>query len=111
MADTSSPNPLVDTIIGMTAVSLDNCQLPADQLILTRVAALAAMGAQPGSYVLHVPFAVRASVTAENVQDVLVAVAPIIGTTRTLSAAMNIAEALDLAINIGELLAEADAGQ
>ena len=89
--------------------SADNCHLPADQLILTRVAALAAMGAQPGSYLLHVPFAVRASVTVGSVQDVLVAVAPIIGTTRTLSAAMNIAEALDLATKIGELTAEADA--
>jgi hypothetical protein len=110
MTDASAPSPVVDTITGMTAVSLDNCNLPADQLILTRVAALAAVGAQPGSYLLHIPFAARAAVTVERVQDVLVAVAPIIGTTRTLSAAVNIASALDMAINFGELAAEADAG-
>ena len=110
MTEISSPDRVVNTITSMTAVSLENSNLPADQLILTRIAALAAVGAQPGSYLLHIPFAARASVTVENVQDTLIAVAPIIGTTRTLAAVVNIAQALDLAINLGELAAEAEAG-
>jgi len=46
-------------------------------------------------------------VTLEDVQNVLVAVAPIIGTARTMAAAVNITEALGFAIDVME--AELDA--
>jgi hypothetical protein len=41
-------------------------------------------------------------VTLEDVQNVLVAVAPIVGTARVVSAAANIAEALGFAISAVE---------
>ena len=40
--------------------------------------------------------------TIEDVQNVLVAVAPIIGTARTMSAAVNVTEALGFAIAVIE---------
>jgi hypothetical protein len=46
----------------------------------------------------------------DHVQDVLVAVAPIIGTPRVLSAALKITEALGFAIAVAEAAESADAG-
>jgi alkylhydroperoxidase/carboxymuconolactone decarboxylase family protein YurZ len=44
--------------------------------------------------------AAEAGVTLEEVQSVLVAVAPIVGTARTMAAAINITEALGFAIAV-----------
>ncbi len=68
--------PVLDTIADMTAASIARCGLDADQLILVRLAALAAVDARPVSYLAHIGPSVEAGVTLEQVQDVLVAVAP-----------------------------------
>jgi len=94
--------PVLDTIADMTAASLTRCGLDADELILVRLAALAAVDARPISYLAHVGPSIEAGVTLEHVQDVLVAVAPIIGTARVMSAAVNITEALGMAIAVVE---------
>lgn len=94
--------PVLDTIAGMTAASLENCTLPVDSLLMVRIAALAAVDARPVSYLAHVGPSVEAGVTVEDVQNILVAIAPIIGTARTMKAALNIAEALGFAIAILE---------
>jgi hypothetical protein len=86
----------------MTAESIARCSLSPDELILVRLAALAAVDARPISYLAHVGVAVESGVTLERVQDVLVAVAPIIGTARTMSAGVNITEALGLAVAVAE---------
>jgi alkylhydroperoxidase/carboxymuconolactone decarboxylase family protein YurZ len=106
-----SDAPVRDVIAGMTAVSLDLCDLPAGDHLLARIAALAAIGAPPLSYLLHVGPAAEVGVTVEQVQGVLVAIAPIIGTARTAVAAANIAEALGVAIAVAaaELEAELEA--
>ena len=64
---------------------------------MIRLAALAAVDAKPISYLAHVGPPMESGVTLEDVQNGLVAVAPIIGTARTLSASVNIAEALGFA--------------
>jgi alkylhydroperoxidase/carboxymuconolactone decarboxylase family protein YurZ len=92
--------PVLDTIAAMTLASVERCGLDADALLLVRIAALAAVDAKPASYLLHVGPAVEAGVTIEQVQDVLVAVAPIVGTARVMSASLAITEALGLAIEI-----------
>jgi len=102
--------PVLDTIADMTAASIARCGLDADQLILVRLAALAAVDARPVSYLAHIGPSVEAGVTLEQVQDVLVAVAPIIGTARVMAAAEHIAEALGFAIAVAEAVAEAEAG-
>ena len=76
------------------------CRLPRSMLV--RLAALAAVEAGPASYLLNIGPAAEAGITLEDAQNVLVAVAPIIGTARTMSAAINIAEALELAIEVIE---------
>ena len=101
--------PVLDTIADMTAASIARCGLNDDQLILVRLAALAAVDARPVSYLAHIGPSVEAGVTLEQVQDVLVAVAPIIGTARVMAAAEHIAEALGFAIAVAEAVAEAEA--
>jgi alkylhydroperoxidase/carboxymuconolactone decarboxylase family protein YurZ len=94
--------PVLDTIAEMTAVSIARSGLEADELILARLAALAAVDARPISYLAHLGPSVESGVTVERVQDLLVAIAPIIGTARVMSAALNITEALGFAIAVME---------
>jgi len=100
MPDDSQDTPVLNTIVAMTAASVAECELAPDALLLVRLAALAAVEAPPLSYLLHIGPAVESGVTIDDAQNVLVAVAPIIGTARTMKAAINIAEALELAIAV-----------
>jgi alkylhydroperoxidase/carboxymuconolactone decarboxylase family protein YurZ len=102
--------PVLDTIAAMTLASVERCDLDLDALLLVRIAALAAVDAKPASYLLHVGPAVEAGVTIDQVQDVLVAIAPIIGTAKVMSASMAITEALGVAIEIIEAEMDAELG-
>lgn len=70
------------------------------------------LGRAPISYVAHIDPALRANLTAAQVQDVLVAIAPIVGTARVMTAAGNLAAAFGIAIAVAdaETEAEVDAG-
>jgi hypothetical protein len=57
-----------------------------------------AVGAPASSYLVHIGPAIDAGVTIEQIQNILIGVAPIVGTTRTASAAINITKALGIAI-------------
>lgn len=94
--------PVLDTIGAMTVASIERCNLDNEELMLVRLAALAAVNARPLSYLAHLGAAVDSGVTVERMQDVLVAVAPIIGTPRVTSAAVAVTEALGLAIIVAE---------
>ncbi|HET7487140.1 MAG TPA: carboxymuconolactone decarboxylase family protein [Acidimicrobiales bacterium] len=98
----TTDTPVLDTLAALTAVSIERCTLDPRELLLTRIAALAAEGAPPASYLLNVGAAAELGVEAADVQNVLIAVAPIIGTPRTFLAARNIVEALGLAIALAE---------
>jgi hypothetical protein len=98
----SDDTPVLDTIAAMTALSVAECDLPPAALMLVRLAALAAVDAGPASYLLNIGPAAEAGITLEDAQNVLVAVAPIIGTARVVSASIHIAEALELAIEVIE---------
>jgi alkylhydroperoxidase/carboxymuconolactone decarboxylase family protein YurZ len=98
MASTGSENPVLDTLAAINAESLARCQLDQNSLIAVRIAALAAVDAPAASYLLHVGPAMDAGVTVEQVQNILIAVAPIIGAPRTASAAIKITEALGIVV-------------
>jgi alkylhydroperoxidase/carboxymuconolactone decarboxylase family protein YurZ len=98
----TSDTPVLDTIAAMTVDSLERCEMDPHTLILTRLAALAAMDAPPISYLAHIGASQAAEVTLEQVQDLLVAVAPVIGTARVMSAAGHITEAMGFAIAVAE---------
>jgi alkylhydroperoxidase/carboxymuconolactone decarboxylase family protein YurZ len=72
--------------------------LASNSLVAARIAALAAFDAAAASYFMDVGPAMDAGVTVEQIQNILVAVAPVIGAPRTASAAMKISEALGIVI-------------
>jgi alkylhydroperoxidase/carboxymuconolactone decarboxylase family protein YurZ len=101
--------PVLDTLAEITAASVDHGSLEAREHMLTRLAALVAVDAPAMSYLVNVGTAADVGVTVEDVQGVLIAVAPIVGTPRVVSAAGNIAEALDFAIDVAVAEAEVEA--
>ena len=96
----SEDRPLLDTVMEMTAASMINSKLGARDLMLARLAALAAVDAPPASYLLNLAAAVDAGLTLEDAQGVLITVASIIGTPRTVAAAGAIAKALGFALDV-----------
>src|SRR5436309_2653560 len=92
--------PVLDTLADITAAAVGHNMLDGRELMIARLAALVAVDAPPASYLLNAGTASDLGITAEDVQGVLIAVAPIVGTTRVVSAATNIGEALGLAIAV-----------
>ena len=103
MADPTTDTPVLDLLASMTADSIDASGLDPDELMLVRIAALAAVDAPPVSYVLNLEAAEAAGIDAEQVRGVLAAIAPIVGTARVASATVNIAGALAFEIEVAEL--------
>jgi len=102
----SEDRPLLDTVMDMTVASVSRTSLNDRELMIARVAALAAIDARPASYLLNMAAASDAGLTLEHAQGALIAVAPIVGTARTVSAATAIAEALGLALAIEDAIEE-----
>jgi hypothetical protein len=102
--------PLLNTLAAMTAVSIEECDLAPRELMLARIAALAAVHAPAGSYLANAGTASDVGITLEDIQGVLIAVAPIIGTARAVAAAGTIARALGFAIAVMEAELEEETG-
>ena len=83
MTDAPSETPVLDTLAAMTAESVARCELDPNSLLAARIAALVAVDAPAASYLMHVGPAMDAGVTVEQIQNILIAVAPIVGTPRT----------------------------
>jgi 4-carboxymuconolactone decarboxylase len=103
MASETNETPVLDLLARMTADSVAVSSLEPDELMLVRIAALAAVDAPAISYALNTEAAVAVGVDAEKVSGVLAAIAPIVGTARVASATGRIVEALDVAIEAAEL--------
>jgi 4-carboxymuconolactone decarboxylase len=95
--------PILDLLAEMTADSIEATNLDERELMLVRFAALVASEAPPASYLLNIGAASDAGLDADDARDVLTAIAPIVGTARTVSALSKIVRALGLAIDIAEL--------
>jgi len=100
--------PVLDTLADITATAIEHNTLDGRELMIARLAALVAVDAPPMSYLLNAGVASDVGVTVEDVQGVLIAVAPIVGTTRVVAAASNIAEALGFAIAVAAAELEAE---
>lgn len=103
MAQQAHESPVLDLLAKMTMESIEASTLDPKTLMLVRIAGLVAVDAPPASYLLNIGSAGDAGVDAEDVQGVLIALAPIVGTARIASAATKIVRALGLAIDIAEL--------
>jgi hypothetical protein len=94
--------PVLDTIADLTATSATNNTLQPREFMLARMAALIAVGAPPASYLANLTAAEETAMTAEDVQGVMIAVAPLVGTARVVAAGGNIMRAMGLAIAVAE---------
>jgi alkylhydroperoxidase/carboxymuconolactone decarboxylase family protein YurZ len=106
MAAQPDETPVLDLLARMTAASLEATSLDDHSLMLVRLAALAAVDAPAASYLMNLGAAEESGVDLDEVRGVLAGVAPIIGTSRVVSASANIVTALGIAIEIAELADE-----
>jgi 4-carboxymuconolactone decarboxylase len=103
MATGSGQTPLLDLLASMTTSSVENANLDLRSLMLVRIAALVAVDAPPASYLLNLGAAGELGVSSDEIEGLLAAVAPIVGTTRIASAAGNLVRALGIKLELGEL--------
>ena len=108
MSTAATETPVLDLLATMTAASLEQSELDPRSLMLVRLAALAAVDAPPVSYLMNLAVASDMGVTAGDVEQVLVGIAPVVGTARVVSAGAKIARALGFAIAVVEAEAEAE---
>jgi alkylhydroperoxidase/carboxymuconolactone decarboxylase family protein YurZ len=105
--------PVLDTLADLTAASFAHNSLPLRELMLVRLAALIAVDAPPASYLANAQSAMDSGVTAEDVQGIMIGVAPVVGTPRVVLAGGNILRALGFAIAVAdaEIAGDGGAGQ
>jgi 4-carboxymuconolactone decarboxylase len=101
-----SDTPVLDLLASMTGDSIEASSLDAETLMLVRVAALVAVDAPPASYLLNLGAASELEIDVEQVRGVLAAIAPIVGTARTVAALGKIARALAFELEVAEAEAE-----
>jgi alkylhydroperoxidase/carboxymuconolactone decarboxylase family protein YurZ len=106
----TAETPVLDTLVDITAVSLERCSLAPRELMLARIAALIAVDAPPASYLANAGAAADSGVTAEDVQAVMIGVAPVVGTPRVVVAGGNILRALGFEVAVAEAEMAEDAG-
>ena len=98
----TTATPVLDTIVDINAASIEHTQLSARELMLARLAALVAVDAPPASYLANAGAAADSGVTEQDVQDILIAIAPVVGTAKVVSAGGNLMRALGFAIAVAE---------
>ena len=94
--------PVLDTLADMTAASLARSSLEPRELMLVRLAALIAIDAPPASYLANAGAAEESGVTADDLQGVMIGVAPVVGSPRVVSAGGKILRALGLAVAVAD---------
>ena len=102
MAPPSTETPVLDLLTSMTADSIAVSSLDPDELMLVRIAALAAVDAPSVSYLTNLEAIADVGIDADRVRGVLAAIAPIVGTARIASATGKIVDALDVVIEVAE---------
>jgi hypothetical protein len=94
--------PVLDTLTDMTAVSVDhNCLSPRD-FMLARLAALIAVDAPPISWIANASAVTESGLTVDDVQGIMIPVAPVVGAPRVMAAGGHILQALGLAIAVSD---------
>ena len=103
MADQASDSPILDLLASMNRAGIEASTLDAQSLMLVRLAALVAIDAPPVSYMLNVEMASDVNIDGEQIEGMLAAIAPIVGSARVASAGGKMVRALGLEISLAEL--------
>ncbi|HEY3071401.1 MAG TPA: carboxymuconolactone decarboxylase family protein [Candidatus Limnocylindrales bacterium] len=94
--------PVLEQLAQMTIDTRARSGLDDETFTLVRIAALVASDAAPASYLLNLGAAAKIGVPMEEIQGTLVAVAPIVGTARVVSAAGNMLRAMGTAASFDD---------
>jgi 4-carboxymuconolactone decarboxylase len=84
-------------LMRMVDGSYEESGLDPETFMLVRIAALTAMGASPASWMLNLKIGKELEIEPEMAIGTLTAIAPVVGTARTVTAAGNIMKALGVA--------------
>ena len=98
----SDDNPVLDTLADVTAASIEHNTLSPRDFMLARLAALIAVDAPPLSYIANASAIEESGLTIDDVQGVMIAVAPLVGTARVMAAGGHILRALGMAIAVAD---------
>jgi 4-carboxymuconolactone decarboxylase len=98
----------LDALKSLIADTYEASGLDLQTFMLVRMAALATLDAAPASWMMNIAGSSEAGLAPELILGTLIAIAPVIGTARIVSAASHITKAFYLA---GELAAAAEAKQ
>jgi alkylhydroperoxidase/carboxymuconolactone decarboxylase family protein YurZ len=93
----SGDRPVLEAIAAMNLDTLALSSLDPQTYVLVRLAALVAVDGPPASYLVNLGLASDVGITPEQVQGVLTAIAPIVGSSRVVAAAGNALRGLGLA--------------
>jgi 4-carboxymuconolactone decarboxylase len=91
---------VLNALLRMHEGSLEESGLDPETFMLVRIAALTTLDAAPASWLVNLKISGEAGIAPERIVGTLVAIAPVIGTARIVSAAGNIVQAL--ALNTGQ---------
>jgi hypothetical protein len=91
----------------MTIDTMETCNLDPRSYFLVRLSGLAAMDASPYSYLLNVAAAAEV-LEPDDLRGVLIALAPVIGSARTMSAAGNMMRAFAAGMQMEAAVADLD---
>jgi len=98
----STDGPVLDTLTDMTAASVEHNSLSPREYMIARLAAMVAVDAPPISYFVSASAIEESGLTAEDIQGVMIAVAPVTGAPRVMSAGGHILRALGIAVAVAE---------
>ena len=98
----STDAPVLNALTDMIAASVEHNPLSPRDYMLARLAALIAVDAPPVSYFANASAIEESGLTEEEIQGVMIAVAPVVGAPRVMSAGGHILRALGIAIAVAE---------
>ena len=98
----SDDNPVLETLTDVTAASVEHNTLSVRDFMLARLAALIAVNAPPISWIANAPAIEESGLTTDDIQGVMIAVAPVVGAPRVMAAGGHILQALGLSIAVAD---------
>ena len=98
----SAESPVLDTLADVTAASIEHNTLSPRDFMLARLAALIAVDAPPISWIANASAIEDSGLTIDDVQGVMIAVAPVVGAPRVMAAGGHILRALGMAIAVAD---------
>ena len=90
---------VLNVLMRMQEGSLEESGLDPETFMLARIAALATLDAAPASWLMNLRISDEIGISPERIIGTLIAIAPVIGTARIVSAAGSIVGALGLLEN------------